>query len=293
MLPEAYKLESEDILPKTVYTPESQLTSPWTLLKAMVRDLLASRELAWRLTIRDISAQYRQSILGVLWAFILPIANTVTWIFLNGTGIVAVGDTALPYPVFVFTGSMLWAIFIDAVNAPLKKITASQAMLAKINFPREALLLTGIYETIFNGSIKVILILVALLFFGIYPGWGLVFFPLAFLSLILAGSLIGIIFTPVGLLYHDIGKGIPLLMQFYMYITPVVFPVPESGWVAIIFKFNPMTPLLLTARDWLTGFGPEYLKGFFIVNSVVLVLLLFFWVVYRLAMPIIIERMSA
>lgn len=285
--------EIETAYTKTVYTPESQLNSPWLLLKAMMRDLLDGRELAWRLTIRDISAQYRQSLLGVLWAFILPIANTITWIFLNGTGIVAVGDTALPYPVYVFTGSMLWAIFVDAVNAPLKKLSASKAMLAKINFPREAILLSGIYETIFNGGIKVVLMLAALLFFGIYPGWGLALFPLAFLSIIIAGSLIGLIVTPLGLLYQDIGKAIPLLLQFYMFITPVVFPMPENGRVAMIFKFNPMTPLILTARDWLTGFTPQFLPNFIIVNAVAIVLILFFWVVYRLAMPIIIERMSA
>jgi lipopolysaccharide transport system permease protein len=63
----------------------------------MFRDLLAGRELAWRLTIRDISAQYRQTALGLIWAFILPLAHTITWIFLNSSGIVKVSDTGIPY----------------------------------------------------------------------------------------------------------------------------------------------------------------------------------------------------
>lgn len=116
----------------TIYTPESSLRNPLRLLHDMFRDLINGRELAWRLAVRDISAQYRQTALGLLWAFILPLAHTATWIFLNGSGIVNIKDTTLPYPVYVFTGTMLWAIFMDAVNAPLQQTINAKQMLAKI-----------------------------------------------------------------------------------------------------------------------------------------------------------------
>lgn len=277
----------------TIYTPESQIRHPVRLFRDMFRDLYAGRELAWRLAVRDISAQYRQTALGLLWAFLLPLAHTFTWIFLNRSGIVKISDTALPYPVYVLTGTMIWAIFIDAVNAPLQHTAASKQMLAKINFPREALVVTGIYQTLFNGAIKIILLLSVLMFFKVYPGWALILFPFGILSLILAGTAFGLLLTPVGLLYTDIGKSLPLLMQFLMYLTPVVFPMPTGGWSAAVFRYNPMTPLILTTRDWLTGFSPEYSGYFLIVNSFVIVLLLAFWVIYRAAMPILIERMSA
>jgi lipopolysaccharide transport system permease protein len=109
----------------------------------------------------------------------------------------------------------------------------------------------------------------------------------------LAGTAVGLLLTPVGILYTDIGKSLPLLLQFLMYMTPVVFPMPDSGWAATVFKINPMTPLILTTRDWLTGFSPNYLGYFFIVNGLVIALLLMVWIVYRVAMPILIERMSA
>jgi lipopolysaccharide transport system permease protein len=127
----------------TVYTPESSLANPLIMLRDMFRDLAAGRELAWRLAVRDIRAQYRQAFLGILWAFILPLANTLTWIFLSSAGIVAVGKTALPYAAYVFTGTMLWAILMDAMNAPLQQTSAARGMLAKLNFPREALLVSG------------------------------------------------------------------------------------------------------------------------------------------------------
>jgi lipopolysaccharide transport system permease protein len=280
-------------LPVTIYTPESQLANPRKLLHDMFRELAAGRELAWRLAVRDLSAQYRQTLLGFLWALILPLANTLVWIFLSRSGVVAVADTALPYPVYVFVGTMLWAIFMDAVNAPLQGTIAAKSMLAKINFPREAIIISGIYQTLFNSGIKLLLVLVAIALLGIMPGWDGLLIPFGVLSLIFVGTAVGILITPVGLLYGDVGKAIPLLMQFLMYVTPVVFPIPKAGVAATVFALNPLTPVLQTARDWLTGLAPEHLTGFLFVNLAAFLLLFVVWIVYRLAMPILIERMSA
>jgi lipopolysaccharide transport system permease protein len=277
----------------TVYTPESSLARPAKMARDMLRDLALARELAWRLAVRDISAQYRQAFLGILWAFILPIANTLTWLFLSSSGIVAIRETPIPYPVYVFSGTMIWAILMDAVNAPLQQTTAAKAMLAKLNFPRESLLLSGIYQTLFNGGIKVALLLVVLPFLGVELGWSLLLVPIGLISLVLIGTAIGLLLTPVGLLYSDIGKSLPLLLQFMMYLSPVVFAMPKDGVAAILFTLNPLSPIILTARDWLTGMPPDHLMGFIIVNLLALLLLGLVWVVFRLAMPILIERMSA
>jgi len=262
------------------------------MLGEMSRDLAASRELAWRLAVRDISAQYRQAFLGILWAFILPVANTLAWVFLNSSGVVKIADTPLPYPLYVFSGTMLWAIFMDALNAPLVQTTAAKGMLAKLNFPREALIVSGIYQTLFNASIKIVLLLGVLLYMGINPGWSILLFPVGVISLVLVGTVMGLFITPVGMLYTDVGKGLPLLMQFLMYLTPVVYPMPKGGWTGILVAANPLTSLILTTRDWLTGLTPECLGYFCTVNAVALALLLMVWVIYRLAMPILIERMS-
>jgi len=259
----------------------------------MRQDLAASRQLAWRLTLRDLSAQYRQALLGFLWAIILPLANTLVWIFLSRSGVVSVSETPLPYPIYVFTGTMLWAILMDALNAPLQVVNASKSLLAKVNFPREALVLSGIYQTVFNALIKVALLLFVLLLMGIYPGWAILLFPIALLSLVLVGTLIGLALTPVGLLYTDVGKAIPLLMQFLMYLSPVVFAMPKEGLPATLFQLNPLTPIILTGRDWLTGLTPEYLGYFWAVSVMTVILLIVFWIVFRLAMPILIERMGS
>jgi len=277
----------------TIYTPESALASPGRMLRAMFGDLAAGRELAWRLAVRDIRAQYRQAFLGILWAFIIPLVNAIAWIFLNGSGIISVADTSLPYPVYAFTGTMLWAIFMEALNAPLQQVNAARGMLAKLNFPREALIVSGLYQVLFNAAIKLVLLLCVLFLFGITPGWGVILFPLGVVSLLLVGTAVGLLITPVGLLYTDVGRALPLLMQFLMFVSPVVFPVPETGWAATLFHLNPLTPVILAGRGWLTGASPAALDGFLLVNSVAFLLLLSVWAVYRVAMPILIERMSA
>jgi len=209
------------------------------------------------------------------------------------SGIISIRDTALPYPVYVFTGTMFWSIFVDSVNSPLNQTTSAKAMLAKINFPREALLISGIYKTFFNSAIKIFVLLCALLFLGVYPGWGLIWFPIGVFSLILTGTAVGLLITPVGVLYTDIARLINHLLQILMYLTPVIFPMPTGGFAAVIYKFNPMTPLIMTTRNWLTGFQPQYLNYFFLINVFVVMLLIIVWIAYRAAMPILIERMSS
>lgn len=95
------------------------------------------------------------------------------------------------------------------------------------------------------------------------------------------------------LLYTVIGNGLPLLMQFFMWLTLVVFPMPNSGLAGTLFHLNPVTPLILTTRNLLTGFLPEFLSSFIWVNVGMLILIGPMWVVYRAAIPILIKRMSA
>ena len=89
------------------------------LLGQCLRDLNTSRFLAFQLAKRDISAQYRQSYLGVLWAFVPPLATAIVWIFLNSSGTVKLIDSGVPYPVYVFAGTLLWSIITESITSPI------------------------------------------------------------------------------------------------------------------------------------------------------------------------------
>ncbi|WP_048331152.1 ABC transporter permease [Bizionia psychrotolerans] len=264
-----------------------------SLLKASLKDLIGSRFLARQLAERDIKAMYRQSLLGIFWAFAAPLATAAVWIFLNSSGTVQLSDTGVPYPVYAFTGTLIWSIIVASINSPMQSTQAAKGILTKINFPKEALLLSGIYKLLFDSSIKVILLVVFIFVYGVGFHWSLLLFPLAIFGAILFGTTVGLFLTPIGLLYKDIGKIISLGMQFLMYVTPVVYAIPETGIMKTIMTWNPITPIVLTARDLVVGFTPEYLTYFLIVVAICVPFLFLGLIVYRISIPIIVERLSA
>src|SRR5690606_24368914 len=135
------------------------------------------RFLARQLAERDIKAQYRQSYLGIIWAFITPLATAAVWIFLNLSGTVTITETGIPYPVYAFSGTLIWSIITEAVNSPTSSTNAARGIISKINFPKEALIISGIYKLLFNSLVKIILLVVFVFLFGIGFHWSLLLFP--------------------------------------------------------------------------------------------------------------------
>ena len=277
----------------TVYTPASPLRNPGRLLGEMFRDLRASFELGWRLFVRDNSAQYRQSILGYVWAFIPPLVASLPFVFLNSQGVVSMGETTqIPYAAYAMIGTIIWQVFVDALATPLKTVLAAKSMLTRINFPREALLLAGLGMVVFNFLIRVVLLIGVFWWFRIIPPPTAVLFPLGVIALIMAGFMIGLIVTPLGLLYSDVQQTIPIAAMFLMLLTPVLYAQPSSGLARAITAWNPLTPLVMTTRDWLTLGTTNHLLSFSIVSISTCLLLFLGWVLYRLALPHVVARIG-
>lgn len=286
-------MHKDENLHRVVYTPESQLRSPGRFLLSMWQDIKASRELAWRLFVRDMSARYRQSFLGVFWAFLPPILTGMVFIILQSKNVVNFGETDVPYPVFVLVGTILWQIFTESLNAPLKITISAKQMLAKINFPREALIAAAFYEILFNLLIKSIVLAGIFIFFKVQVTWGLLLAPMAMLMLIFLGMTIGLFITPFGVLYSDVSSALIIVIQLLFFITPVVYPPPQSFPYSLVATLNPVSPILIGARDLLTKGTMTNIEPFLIVSGLTFIALFISWIIYRLAFPIIIERMNA
>ena len=275
-----------------VYTPDLPLRHPGRLLRSMFKDLLASRELSWRLFLRDFRAQYRQSLLGYAWVFIPPLASALPFAFLNSQGIVKVGATPIPYAAFAMVGTVIWQVFVDALNSPLKTITVARAMLTRINFPKEAILLAGLANVGLSLLIRLLLLAAIFAVYGIVPPATIVLFPLGLIGLALFGLMLGVLITPLGLLYKDVQQGLPVITMFLMLLTPVVYPTPKSGFAGWFAALNPLTPLVNTTRDWLTVGAAPQAVAFFVTSAIAAVLLLVFWTAYRVTLPHLIARMG-
>ena len=280
-------------LPRITYSPESQLRNPRQLFLSMWHDLLTSRELAWRLFVRNMSAMYRQTILGYVWAFLPPLFTTMTFVFLNSQKIIPVGKTDIPYPAYVMISTLLWQVFVDSLNSPLRIINQSKSFIAKINFPKEALILAGIGEVVFNFLIRLSLLIGVFFLYHISLPATIILTPLGILSLIALGVMFGVLLAPLGVLYQDVEKGLPMFTAIWMFLTPVIYPAPTSWPASLLCKLNPVSPLLITTREMLITGSFSYISSFWMVVILSMSFILLGWLVYRLALPYLIERISA
>ena len=131
-------------LTEVVYTQRSELLHPGRFFLSMFRDLAASRELAWRLFVRDLSARYRQSLARLCLGFPSAAGDGSPICLFQIARIVYDRGYGIPYPAYVMIGMLFWQVFVDAVQCPLKAVTAAKPMLSKIQFPPEAILMAGL-----------------------------------------------------------------------------------------------------------------------------------------------------
>ena len=283
---------ASDLTPVRIYTPEPPLGRFGRFFADLWTDLKASRELAWRLTVRDFAAMYRQSYAGYVWAFLPPLFASATFLLLRSGGVISVGDTGIPYSAFIFIGTVLWQVFVDALNNPARAMQGSVDMLVKVNFPREALVLSAVEMSVIGLAMRLVILFPILLWYRFPLTPTMLLFPLGALSLVLLGTVIGLFLGTIGMLYQDVQRAIAIVTTFWMFVTPVIAPGVRHGAVGLIMRINPVTPLLATTRDWLTGQPTQFLGGFFIVMALTLVGLLGALVVYRLFLPRIVERLG-
>jgi len=262
--------------------------------KNLWREFPAAHSLGFSFTERNIRARYRQSVLGIFWAFLPPLVTTIIWIILYNTKVVKINDPGVPYPLFVITGTLLWSIFSNAILMPMQTIQSNKTILVKLNFPREALLVNSFYEILFNVLIGSIIIVIAIIAFNVPVTFhSLLFFPSVLILMILGISL-GLLLLPVSFLYKDIQFVMPSLLQFAMYLTPVVYAQPVYKGAAKILMLNPVSPVLTSARAWLLGLDTVFpLWQISAVAFVSVVLLLVGIFLQRITMQILIERMGS
>jgi lipopolysaccharide transport system permease protein len=178
-----------------------------------------------------------------------------------------VGETDIPYPAYVMFNTALWQTFVDAATGPVQAVIQAKPMLARVNFPREAIVLAKLGEVGFNFGIKLILIVGLFLYFRVPVSWGAIVTPVALIHLILLGTLVGVLLAPIGVLYQDVSKSLNMIMGFWLFLTPVIYPVPTEGVFGALVAWNPVTPLLSTIRELATTGLVSNPVGFWVVSG--------------------------
>ncbi|MBF0132132.1 MAG: ABC transporter permease [Magnetococcales bacterium] len=280
-------------LEERVYSPESQLLHPLYFFRTALRDMANSRNLAWRLFWRDIHQRYRQSVFGFLWVLIPPVVTTAIFVVLNNSAILNLGKTDIPYPVYVMLGTLLWQIFTESVQAPLTLFESCVPIMIKINMPREAPILAAMGQVLFLAVLQLLIAFATMIYFGVVWHWTILLVPFLILVLILMGTAIGLFLVPIGALYKDIKEGMTVLLRLAFFVTPIVYPPPQSWPYSLIVSLNPVTSVLQSIRDVLAKGHMSDPQGFIMVSVVVVVVFLLALIYYRLAIPVILERLGA
>lgn len=263
-------------------------------LKRIVRDLRRARGMAWRLFLRDIRAQYRQSMLGYLWAFVPPIVLALSFTLAGSAQILNVSDTSLPYPLFAIISVVLWQTFTDAIYGPINGVKDSMKMLSKIAMPCEAIVLAKLGNTVFNLSIRLALIVIALWWYNVEPSWTMLgTFP-AFAVLLIFGTAIGLILAPLGGLYDDVSFVLSLVLGLWFVLTPVMYEqAADNSLINLLNTINPASSLIATTRELLTSAPLTRGVGFLVVAPISILLLGLGWTSYRTSLSYVVERASA
>ena len=277
-----------------IHTSKQPLTDPASLLRAIWRDLIHSRHVAYQMMTRDLRSQYRTSLVGVLIP-VLPALTTAAWaILFRDAHLINVGAIDMPYPFFVLCGMMLWAAFLESMDAPISGVQAEQGLLSKANIPPEAVTVARLGQVLANFGFKALLIAVAAVLYRVHVPWTIVFAPFGLALIVALGTAIGLILAPINLLYTDIAKALPIVTTFWFFTTPIIFTSPTQGWAAILMRrVNPMTPLLTTTRELAFGGGFSMPRGAAAATALTLCLLFAGAIFHRIAMPIVIDRANA
>lgn len=262
-------------------------------LKHMFADLMAARFLGKQIFMRDTKAMFRQSVLGIIWAIFPPFLSAGLWVFLNSSGAVNITATGMPYPIFVMCGTVLFTTFTHALNMPADAVMAGKSMMAKLNFPREALLINAFYKVLFDFGLKFFALVLITLVLGFSFGWYTLLFPVGALVAILFGFSFGVFLIPFKMLYGDFKRMLTVVTQVLMYATPIVYPMPETGIARTLNLYNPIYYMTDIPRQWFAGAAAGNLWPLLGIVGVSLLVLFAGWVLYRITMPIIVERVGA
>lgn len=207
-----------------------------------VKELWDFRELFYFFTWRDIKVKYKQTSLGILWALLQPFLLMVVFSLFFGQAL-NVPSEDIPYPIFVFSGLLLWNVFSSGLSNAANSMVSNAGIIKKIYFPRLIIPMSSILVSLFDFLMAFIIYIGLLIYYRHPVDWLIVvFLPLSILITVLTTLGLGTFLSALNVKYRDFRYVIPFLIQLLLFITPVIYPVSiiKLPWVQYIFALNPM-----------------------------------------------------
>lgn len=205
---------------------------------------------------KSIKVRYAQSIFGVGWAVIQPLAQMVVFTVIFGI-FMTVDSEGVPYPVFVLTGLIPWTLFSNSVTESTDSLVAQANLVSKIYFPRLLMPLAAVASRSVDFVISFSLLMLLVVVYGIRPTSGIVILPLLIVNLAVFASGTGIALSAFAIQYRDIRYAMNFGIQLFMYAAPIVYPastVPVK--YQTLYALNPLVGVVEGFRSALLGTTP-------------------------------------
>jgi lipopolysaccharide transport system permease protein len=234
-------------------------------------DLWNYRELFWILAWRDVSVCYKQTVIGVAWAVIRPLATMIIFTIIFGKLAKLPSEGATPYPILVFAGMLPWFLFSSILNEAANSLVGNANLISKVYFPRLIVPVSAGMVAVVDFSINLMILFGMMGLYGFLPNWRIALLP-AFIMLAILGSLGPALYiTALNVRYRDFRYIIPFVVQFGLYVSPVGFSsaVVPAEW-RFLYSLNPVVGVIDGFRWCLLGGESQlYMPGFLASLAVV------------------------
>ena len=218
------------------------------MIMMTVTKLWTQRELMWYWTQREIRVRYKQSLLGIVWAILQPAALALVFTFVFSY-IAQVPSDGVPYPIFAYAALLPWTFLATAVAMGVPSLVNHMGLITKSNFPREILPLSIVWAALLDFLFAFLIFIVMLLLFRMPLSIHVIWFPL--LLILQVALTIGVILlgATLNVFFRDIRFIVPLLLQIWLYATPVIYPVSMvPQWLLPYYALNPMVGIIESYR---------------------------------------------
>ena len=217
-------------------------------LRPDFRELWRFRDLLVMLTVRDIKLRYKQTLLGIIWVVLQPLATAAILAIVFGY-FIRLSSEGVPYVIFVFCALLPWMMFAGIMTRAGGSVLKDAALVSKIYFPRLILPTASALAVLVDYVVTFVVLLVLLLVYRKAPSPNIVFLPVLTVLVFLIGLGCSFFFSAVSVYYRDFVHVLPFVVQIWFYASPIVYsidvvPVPARSW----YILNPWVGLINSYR---------------------------------------------
>lgn len=252
----------------------------WNDVREIVHEQRQYRDLLFQMTKRDLLLRYKQTFMGASWAVFMPLVNTLIFTFIFTR--VARVSVGMPYPVFAYSGLVVWNLFATSLRFSITSLTSNIPLVTKVYFPREILPVSSILVCLVDFAIANGVLLLMMVYFGMTPPAAILYLPAVLFVHVTFTTGMALLIAMANLFYRDVKYLFEVTLAAWMFATSVLYPISLiGGRAAKVLQFNPMTPIVDGYRAvMVTGQSP-FTAPFAIAAMVSVAVFVTGWVVFH------------